>query len=241
MASPAPVAGRNEALRHMQGAAEEAAGALGEICSVLNEIALDMSFARHASRMPLRVSSERIENVSRTLIGEVNACGPIGAKHASIIGKVVLAAATMPILPFAEDAGHVTMHRFKAAHERGMRNLESVRHHAELVQSETRRDLSLQITALVGELDDLAAHVGVEMADQRRELDEAMDMRQLPAKWALEGVDQIFCRARMNAQWVSEDDGDAPLPDPSGNHLHRLAEIEFLIADIFAQLTGDEA
>ena len=104
----------------MQRAAEEAAGALSEVCMVLDEIALDMSFARHASRKPLRQSADRIENVARTLIGEARTCSPIGAKHTSIVAKVALAAATISVLPFAEDAGQVAMNRFKASHERAL-------------------------------------------------------------------------------------------------------------------------
>ena len=153
----------------MQRAAEEAAGALGEVCMVLHEIALDMSFARHANRMPLRQSCERIENIARTLIGEARASGPVGAKHVSIVGKVALAAATISVLPFAEDAGHVAMNRFKASHERASRNLELVHQYAERAQAETRKDLNLQITALFSELDHLATEVGTGMAEQRRE------------------------------------------------------------------------
>ena len=223
----------------MQSAAEEAAGALREICMVLDEIALDLSFARHASRMPLRLSSDRIENIARTLIGEARACGPVGAMHTSIVGKVALAAATISVLPFAEDAGQVAMHRFKASHERAMRNLEWVHQYAESAQSETRKDLSLQIKALFGELDRLTAQVGMEMAEQRRELDQAMSMRQLPASWALEGLDQVIVRVRMDANQASVGEDRGRLVGSTSSHLERLAEIEFRIAEIFAQLTGD--
>ena len=51
---------KNRFLADMQRAAEEAAEALGEVCMVLDEVALDMSFARHANRMPLRQASQRI-------------------------------------------------------------------------------------------------------------------------------------------------------------------------------------
>ena len=169
MASLHPISNEEEALEYMQRAAEEAAGALREVCMVLDEIALDMSFARHASRTPLRLSSDRIEKIARTLIGEAHACGAVGAKHTSIVGKAALAAATISVLPFAEDAGQVAMNRFKASHERATKNLELVHQYAESAQSETRKDLSLQITALFGELDELTAEVGMEMAEQRRD------------------------------------------------------------------------
>lgn len=223
----------------MQRAAQEAAGALREICMVLDEVALDMSFARHANRTPLRQSSDRIENVARTLIGEAEACGPVGAKHTSIVGKVALAAATISVLPFAEDAGQVAMHRYKASYERALRNLEYVHQNAESAQSETRRDLSLQITTLFGELDRLAAEVGVEVAGQRRELEEAMNVRQLPASLALEGLDQVIGKVRKNAQQASVDEDGGSLLGSASSHLERLVEIEFEIAEIFAQLSGD--
>jgi hypothetical protein len=230
---------KEQALEDMQRAAEEAAGALREVCMVLDEIALDMSFARHASRMPLRLSSDRIENIARTLIGEANAFGPVGAKHTSIVGKVALAAATISVLPFAEDAGQVAMHRFKASHERAMGNLEWVHQYAESAQSETRKDLSLQITALFGELDRLSAEVGMEMAEQRRELEEAMNMRLLPASWALEGLDQVIGKVRMDEKQASMDEERGSLLGSTSSRLERLVQIEFKIAEIFAQLTGD--
>ena len=217
-----PSSKKQIALEYMQRAAEEAAGALREVCMVLDEIALDMSFARHASRMPLRLSSDRIENVARTLIGEAHACGPVGAKHTSIVGKAALAAATISILPFAEDAGRVAMHRFKASHERAMRNLEWVHRYADSAQSETRKDLSLQITALFGELDRLAAEVGMEMTEQRRELEEAMNMRQLPASWALEGLDQVIGKVRMDARQASVDEDRGSLLGSTGSHLGEI-------------------
>jgi hypothetical protein len=223
----------------MQRAAEEAAGALREVCMVLDEIAFDMSFARHANRMPLRLSSDRIENIARTLIGEANACGPVGARHMSIVGKVALAAATMSVLPFAEDAGQVAMHRFKASHERAMRNLEWVHQYAESAQSETRKELSLQISALSGELDRLAAELGMEMAEKRRELEEATIMRQLPASWPLEGLDQAIGKVRLDAKQASADEDRGSFVGSTSSHWERLAEIEFSIAEIFAQLTGD--
>ncbi len=208
---------------------------------VLDEMALDRSVARHADRMPLRLSSNRIENVTRTLISEVNASGPVGAKHAAIIAKVTLAAATISFLPFAEHAGQRAVHRFKVSHERAMRSLEWVHRYAESAQSETRSELSLQIKALAGELGGLAAKVGLEIAQQRRqELDEAMDMRQLPARWALEGVDQVLGQAHLDEQRASENGNGGSLPGSTSDHLIRLAEIEFTIAEIFAQLTGDD-
>jgi len=206
---------------------------------VLDEIALDMSFARHASRMPLRLSSDRIENIARTLIGEASACSSVGAKYTSIVGKVALAAATISVLPFAEDAGYVAMNRFKASHERASRNLELVHQYAESAQSETRKDLNFQITALFGELDHLAKEVGMGMAEQRRELEEAMNTRQLAASWALDGLDQVIGKVRMDAKQASEDEDRGWVLGSTGSHWERLAEIEFRIAEIFAQLTGD--
>ena len=239
MASLHPISEKKIALEYMQRAAEEAAGALREVCMVLDEIALDMSFARHANRMPLRLSSDRIENIARTLISEANAQGPVGAKHTSIVGKAALAAATISVLPFAEDAGHAAMHRFKASHQRAMRNLEWVHQYAESAQAETRRDLSVQITALFGELERISAEVGLEMAEQRRELEEAMSTRQLPASWALEGLDQVVVKVRMDAKQGSLDDDRARSDPSTRDQMERLAEIEFRIAEIFAQLTGD--
>jgi len=239
MASLHAINNRKQALENMQRAAEEAAGALGEVCLVLDEIALDMRFARHANRMPLRMSSHRIENIARTLIGEAHACGPVGAKHASIVGKVALAAATISVLPFAEDAGQVAMHRFRASHERALRNLEWVHHYAESAQSETRKDLSLQITVLFRELDRLAAEVGMEMAEQRRELEEAMNMRRLPASWVLEGLHQVIEKVDTDAEQSFVDEDPGRLISSTSSNLEELAVIEYRIAEIFAQLVGD--
>jgi hypothetical protein len=223
----------------MQRAAEEAAGALGEVCMVLDEIALDMSFARHASRMPLRQSSERIQNIARTLIGEAHAAGPVGAKHTSIVGKVALAAATISVLPFAEDAGSVAMNRFKASHERASRNLELVNQFAERTQAETRKDLNVQIAALFSELDRLATEVGTGMAEQRREIEEALNTRQLSASWALDGLDRVIANVHTDTKQGSFGEDRDWLLGSAGSHWERLAEIEFRIAEIFAQLTGD--
>ena len=230
----------DRALGNMQQAAEDAAGALRVVCLVLDEIALDKSFARHADRRPLRRSSDRIENVSQTLMSEVNARSPVGAKHASIIGKVALAAATISILPFADDAGPAATYRFKVAHERAMKNLEWVHEYAESAQSHTRRELNLQITALVVELDRLGAEVGMEMTQQRRELHEAMHGRQLPARWALESVGQILGQLPVDAQGHSEDGEEGSQLGSTSDYLERLTEIKFRIAEIFAQLTGDD-
>jgi hypothetical protein len=240
MASPSDVGSKNEALQKMQQAGGDAASALNAICMVLDEIALDMSFARHANRMPLRLSSSRIENVARTLMSEVNAQSPVGAKHASMVGRVALAAATVSVLPFAEDAGQAATCRFKAAHGRAMKNLEWVDQYAESAQSETRRELNLQITALVMELDRLAAKVGMEMTQQRRELDEAMHMRQLPAGWALESVGRVVGQISVGAQRVPQDGAGGSFCNSTSDYLYRLTEIKFKIAEIFAQLTGDD-
>ena len=239
MASLHGISNKEQALEDMQRAAHEAVEALREVRMLLDEVALDMRFARHASRNPLRLSSDRIENVARTLVGEAQSGGPVGTNHASVVGKVALAAATMAFLPFAEDAGPVAMHRFRASHERAMRNLESVHVHAERAQSETREDLSLQISALFKELDSLAAEVGMEIAHPRGELEEAVSTGELPASWALEGLRQVSERVRMDAERASADEDPGWALGPASSRLERLAEIEFLIAEIFAQLTGD--
>jgi hypothetical protein len=114
-----------------------------------------------------------------------------------------------------------------------------VHQYAESAQSETRKDLNLQITALFGELDRLAAEVGLEMAEQRRELEEAVNTQQLPASWALEGLDQVIGRVRMDAKQAPVDEDRGWLLVSAGSHWERLVEIEFKIAEIFAQLTGD--
>jgi hypothetical protein len=239
MASLYPIDRKDEFLRQMQQAATEAAGALNEVCMVLDGIALDMTFARHASRTPLRLSSQRVENVARTLLDEANASSPIGARHASVIGKVTLAAATISVLPFAEDAGRVAMQRFRASHERATSNLDEVSRFADRAQTETRRDLSLQIAALVGELDHLAGTLGFEMTEHRRELEEAMGTQLLPARWSLDGLDHVLGQVRMELQPVSDDGDRSTSAGSTSGHLNRLAEIEFMIAEIFAQLTGD--
>jgi hypothetical protein len=234
-----PISNKDEALATMQRAAEEAAGALGEVCMVLDEIALDMSFARHANRTPLRLSSDRLERIARALIGEARACGAVGAKHLSIVGKAALASATISVLPFAEDAGHVTMNRFKASHERATSNLDLVYQFAESAQSETRKDVGLQIVALVGELDQLSKEVGAGMGEQRRALEEAMNKRELAASWALDGLDEAIQKVHVDATQNSVSDDGTRLLGLTGSPWERLAEIEFKIAEIFAQLTGD--
>ena len=108
----------------------------------------------------------------------------------------------MSVLPFAEGADQVTLYRFRASYQRAMRNLEWVHQYAEIAQFETRKDLSLQIAALFGELDSLAAEVGMEMAQQRRELEEALNVRQLPAISALGGLRQAIEKLDMDAEGV---------------------------------------
>jgi hypothetical protein len=239
VASLSAISIKEQALAVMQWAAEEAAGALGEVCMVLDEIALDMTFARHASRVPLRLASDRLESIARTLISEAGASGSVGAKHMSVVGKVALASATIAVLPFAEDAGHVAMNRFRASHERATVNLDLVQQCAESAQSETRRDLGIQIAALFGELDTLAKEVGVGMADQRRELEEAMNRRELAVGPTLEGLDHAIEKMRMESQRGSGDGYQSVLSASPGTRWERLVEIEFRIAEIFAQLTGD--
>jgi hypothetical protein len=230
---------KEQALAVMQRAAEQAAGALGEVCIVLEEIALDMSFARHASRVPLRLSSDRLERIARTLVSEAHASGSVGAKHVAIAGKVALASATMSVLPFAEDAGPVVMNRFKASYERATINLDLVQQCAESAQSETRKDIGVQITALLGELDQLAKEVGVGMVEQRHELEEAMNKRELAASRTLDGIDRAIEKVRLDPGQASVEGGRDTLDGSTGSRWERLVEIEFRIAEIFAQLTGD--
>jgi len=224
----------------MQRSAEEAAEALREVCMVLDAIALDRSFARHAKREPLRLASDRIENVARTLIGEAHASGPIGAKHTSIVGKVALAAATISVLPFAEDAGQMLMHRFTASHGRAMTNLDWVYRFAECAQSERRNALRDQIAALSAELDCLAAGVGTETSDQRGALQHALERRELPARWTLEHLEQVLAKASCKQPRGSVSEDERRFVGSTDERLDRLAEIEFTIAEIFAQLTGDD-
>jgi hypothetical protein len=240
MARPTDVDTKRQALQEMQQAGEHAASALSVICMVLDEIALDMSFARHANRMPLRLSSNRIENIARTITSEVNARSPVGAKHASIIGKVALAEATISVLPFAEDAAQAATYRFRVAYERAVKNLEWMQQCAECAQFETRRELKLQMTALVMELDRVAAKVGMEMTEQRRELFDAMHTRQVPARWALESVGQVVGPIPICTQGASENGERGPLLGSTSEYLDRVTEIKFRIAEIFAQLTGDD-
>jgi len=86
-------------------AGREAAAGLMDVSRVLDDIEIDLTFARHADRRQLRQSSERLESIARTLTGETQAGSPVGAKHASMVGKVALAAATISVLPFAEGKG----------------------------------------------------------------------------------------------------------------------------------------
>ena len=160
-------------------AGQEAAAGLTDVAKVLNDIEIDLTFARHANRRQLRQSSERLGSIARTLVGETQASSPVGAKHASILGKVALAAATMSMLPFADGADPPAGRRFKASYEHAMRNLDRVHQYAEAAQSETRKDLRLQIAALFGQLDALAAEVGLEMAEHL-DLGQVTNMLQLP-------------------------------------------------------------
>jgi hypothetical protein len=180
-------------------AGQEAAAGLTDVSRVLDDIEIDLTFARHADRRQLRQSSQRLESIARTLIGETEASSPVGAKHACVVGKVALAAATISVLPFAEGAGRLAGQRFKASYERAMRDLERVHHYAESAQSKTREDLRLQITSLFGQLDALATELGVEMAE-RLDLRQATTTLQLPPSEAFDGLRQAIEKVSSDAK-----------------------------------------
>ena len=78
------------------------------------------------------------------------------------------------------------------------------------------------------------------MAEQlRRELEEAVNTGQLPANGALEGLDQVIGKLLSDAKQASVDEDQGWLLDSTGSNRERLAEIEFRIAETFAQLSGD--
>jgi hypothetical protein len=121
-----------------------------------------------------------------------------------VVGKVALAAATISVLPFAEDAGRLAGQRFKASYERAMRDLERVHHYAESAQSKTREDLRLQIAALFGQLDVLAAELGVETAG-RLDRGQGTNTLQLPPSEAFDGLRLAIEKAPSNAKQAPED------------------------------------
>jgi hypothetical protein len=219
-------------------AGQEAAAGLTDVSRVLDDIEIDLTFARHADRRQLRQSSERLESIAHTLIGETQASSPVGAKHASMVGKAALAAATISVLPFAERAGRVTGQKFKASYERSMRNLELVHHYAESAQSKTREDLRLQITALFGQLDALAAELGVEIAE-RIDLGQPTNTLELPPSEAFDGLRQAIEKVSSNAKQAPEDTVQDPGAGPMSGLLETLAVIECRIAEVFAQMAGD--
>jgi hypothetical protein len=216
-------------------AGQEAATGLTEVARVLDDIEIDLTFARHANRRQLRQSSERLVSIARTLVGETQASSPVGAKHASILGKVALAAATMAMLPFADGADPSAGRRFRASYEHAMRNLDRVHQYAEAAQSETRKDLRLQIAALFGQLDALAAEVGMEMA-ARLDLSEVTHMLQLPPSEAFDDLRQAIEKVPSDTKQSLEDD---PTVGAMNGLAETLAVIEYRIAEVFAQLTGD--
>jgi hypothetical protein len=67
-----------------------------------------------------------------------------------------------------------------------------------------------------------------------------MHGRQLPARWALESVGQILRQLPVDAQGHSEDGEESSHLGSTSDYLDRLTEIKFRIAEIFAQLTGDD-
>lgn len=219
-------------------AGREAAAGLMDVSRVLDDIEVDLTFARHADRRQLRQSSERLESIARTLIGETQASSPVGAKHASMVGKSALAAATISVLPFAERAGRLAGQKFKASYERAMRNLELVNQYAESAQSKMREDLKLQITALFGQLDALAAEVGVEMAE-RLDLRQVTNTLQLPPSEAFDGLRQAIEKVSSNTERAPEDTAQDPGLGAMSGLVETLAIIEYKIAEVFAQMAGD--
>jgi hypothetical protein len=216
----------------------EAAAGLTNVAKVLDDIDVDLTFARHADRTQLRQSSHRLESIARTLIGETQVSSPVGAKHASILGKVALASATMSMLPFADGARRSAGQRFRASYEHAMRNLERVQQYAEAAQSETRQDLRLQITALFGQLDALAAEVGVEMAE-RPDFGQLTTMLQLPPTTAFDGLRQAIENVPSDGTLDPGGETQDPTVDAMSDLAETLAVIEYRIAEVFAQLAGD--
>ena len=219
-------------------AGQEAAAGLTDVSRVLDDIEIDLTFARHADRRQLRQSSERLQSIARTLIGETRASSPVGAKHACIVGKSALAAATISVLPFAERAGRLAGQKFKAAYERAMRNLELVHHYAESAQSRMREDLKTQITALFGQLDALAAELGVEMAE-RLDLSQVTNTLQLPPSEAFDGLRQAIEKVSSGTEQAPVDSVQVPTVGAMSGLLETLAVIEYRIAEVFAQMAGD--
>jgi hypothetical protein len=219
-------------------AGKEAAAGLRDVAGVLGDIEIDLTFARHANRRQLRQSSERLESIAHTLVGETQAGSPVGARHASILGKVALAAATMSMLPFADGAGRLAGRRFRTSYEHAMRNLERVHQYAEAAQSETRKDLRLQITALFGQLDGLAAEVSVEMAE-RFGLGQVANTLELPPSAAFDGLRQAIEKIPLDTTQAPGGETLDPTVGAASDLAETLAIIEYRIAEVFAQLTGD--
>ena len=142
------------------------------------------------------------------------------------------------MLPFADGADRSAGRRFKASYEHAMRNLERVHQYAEAAQSKTRKDLRLQIAALFGQLDALAAEVGLEMAEHL-DLGQVTNMLQLPPSEAFDDLRQAIERAPSDATQSP----DGVVHDPNAGAMSGLAEtlavIEYRIAEVFAELTGD--
>ena len=219
-------------------AGQEAAAGLADVARVLDDIEIDLTFARHADRRQLRQSSERLESIARTLIGETQASSPVGAKHASMVGKAALAAATISVLPFAERAGRLAGQKFKASYERAMRNLERVHQFAESAQRKTREDLRLQIADLFGQLDVLAAELGLEMAG-RLDPGQGTNTLQLPPSEVFDGLRLAIENAPSTAKQAPEDGAQERSVGATSGLLERLAVIEYRVAEVFAQMAGD--
>ena len=65
------------------------------------------------------------------------------------------------------------------------------------------------------------------MAQQRREIEEAMQTRTVSASWALDGLDQAIAKVRMDTTQASVGEDRDWLLGSAGSHWERLAEIEF--------------
>jgi hypothetical protein len=144
----------------------------------------------------------------------------------------------MSMLPFADGADPSAARRFKASYEHAVRNLERVHQYAEAAQSETRKDLRLQIAVLFGQLDALAAEVGLEMAEHL-DLGQVTNMLQLPPSEAFDDLRHAIEKVPSDTARSPEGDAHDPAVGPMSGLAETLAVIEYRIAEVFAQLTGD--
>ena len=197
---------------------------------ILAEIEIDLTFARHANRRQLRQSSERLESIRLHPRWRVPS-SPVGAWHASVLGKVVLAAATMSMLPFVDGAGRLAGRRYRTSYEHAMRNLERVHQYAEAAQSETRKDLRLQIAALFGQLDGLAAEFGVDMAE-RLGLGQVREHAGASPSAAFDGLRQAIEKIPLDATQTPRTKSPDPTAGPASDLAETLALIEYRIVEV---------